>query len=780
MTIPKLRNAYLLLFFFFILAGCSLQRGIPEGQFLLRRNKVHIENTHISRSQLNPFIRQQPNRRLLGFFPFNLHVYQLASRGRENAIKRWTRNTIGEPPVFFDPVLMESTRRQFELFMQGRGYFNAQIKATFHADKGQTEYSIIGGTPYTVRNITFSIADSILAGIVIADTSRSAIRSGQQYNSELLQNERERISQHLRDNGFFRFTRDFIFFEVDSALGSRQVDINLIINNPSEIAGQQEIVVPYGRHRQYKIEWVNIYPGFSPFRNPGETTDTTLYSTVKQGDTVNYRIIHQGPIRIRPKVLLENIQLEPGQLFKGQNVQQTYYSLSGLRNFRFINIQFSEFQRLESDTNPVDFGRLEANIQLAPLPANAFTIEAEGLNSAGNLGIAGNLVFSNRNFFGGAERLGIRLLGALEATATAARSDANRMPFNTLELGAEASIDFPRVLSPFPLERLSNYARPRSSILTGINYRHRPDYTRYIFNISYGIEWSQNHFNRHLLHPIRISSIKIFNDSILLSRIPADNPLILSRYKDHLTAGINYSFIYNSQQVGRDVDFTYFRANFETAGNLLNLISRTLDAPLNQDGKRTIFRIPYAQFIKTDIDLRYYRVFNPNNSLVFRFMAGVGVPFGNSSVLPFVNSFYGGGANGLRAWRLYTVGPGAYSDVTDVRFDRYGDIKLEANIEHRFAIYRFFHGALFADAGNVWFINENPQFPGGEFSINRFLNEIAIGSGMGIRFDFDFFVLRLDAAFRVHDPAQITGQRWISRFPRFNQWNFNLGIGYPF
>ncbi|HSV87400.1 MAG TPA: BamA/TamA family outer membrane protein [Bacteroidales bacterium] len=780
MVIKKFRFASFLLFVLALISSCSLQRGIPEGQYLLRSNKVLVKNTLIKTGQLKPFIRQQPNRQLIGIFPFNLHIYQLADRGRDNAVKRWMKNTIGEPPAIFNPVMMESTRRQFELYMQGKGYFDAQIEASFNSAQGRAIYHITGNTPYTIRNIEYRIADSVLAGIVFTDTSMSMISRGQQYDSELLQNERERVAHHLRNHGYFRFTRDFIFFEVDSALGTHQVDIDMIIDHPSEITGLNEGTSDIAGHRQYRIENVNIYPGFSPFRNPGEAFDTTRFFLERQGDTTFYRFIHQGPLRIRPRVLVQNIHLEPGQFFNGHNVEQTYYSLSGLRNFRFINIQFEEIPDHLQENKPNLTGLLNANIQLASMPANAFTIEAEGLNTAGNLGIGGNLVFSNRNIFGGAERLSLRLKGALEATATAARGDANRLPFNTVELGAEASIDFPRILAPIPLERISKYARPRSNILTGINYRHRPDFTRYIFNISYGIEWSQNHQNRHLLHPLKTSFINIFNDSILLSRIPPNNPLILSRYKDHLTAGINYSFIFNSQQVGRDVDFVYFRGNIETAGNLLGLIAGAFDFPRNLDNKRTLFKIPYAQFIKTDFDLRYYRVFNPNNSLVFRFMAGIGVPFGNSEVLSFANSFYGGGANGLRAWRLYTVGPGAYRDTVDVRFDRFGDIKLEANIEHRFAIYRFFHGALFADAGNVWFINENPQFPGGEFAFNRFFNEIAIGAGLGLRFDFDFFVVRLDAAFRVHDPALSQGQRWLRSWPRFNKWNFNLGIGYPF
>jgi outer membrane protein assembly factor BamA len=193
-----------------------------------------------------------------------------------------------------------------------------------------------------------------------------------------------------------------------------------------------------------------------------------------------------------------------------------------------------------------------------------------------------------------------------------------------------------------------------------------------------------------------------------------------------------------------------------------------------------LFNIRYAQYVKGDADFRYYQVFDDNNTLVYRLMAGIGVPFGNIDVLPFIKSYYGGGANGIRAWSIYSLGPGSYQDSLDVRFDRYGDIKLEANLEYRFGVYKFWKAALFVDAGNVWFFKENPQFPGGGFNLNQFHKDIAIGAGLGMRLDFDFFILRVDAAFPVRNPAADKGLKWVNSFPGIRDWNINLGIGYPF
>jgi len=769
--------------FALLFSGCNPARRVPEGQHLLSRNRISIEDAEIKRDQLNQYLRQKPNRRILGFYRFHLQAYNLADRGRDTGIKRWMKNTIGEPPVIFDPVLMQNSQRQFELFMQGKGYFNTAIETdvNFSGRKAWVTYRVQGNTPYTIRNIEFIISDHHLASFVFADTTNTLIERGQRYDADLLQQERERISHQLRNQGFFAFSRDFILFQVDSALGRHQVDIDVLINNPEIIRSQRSDSIQMARHKRYMIDQVYIYPDFSPFRTGTIPFDTTRFSPSRKEGRPEYLFLHNEPLSIRPRAIVHNTLIEPGRFFRARNVELTYNYLSSLRNFRFINIQFSENHQPSLGAASDTLGFLDARIQLARSPSNAFTIEAEGLNSSGNLGVAGNFLFTNRNFFGGAERLNIRLKGALEVTSEALRDEViGRLPFNTLELGAEASIDFPKLLVPIPMEQLSKNARPKSTVLTGVNYRQRPDYTRYILNVSYGFEWSENPMKRHFLYPLEISSIKVYNDSILRSRIPEGNPLILSRYRDHLTAGIKYSYVFNSQQIARNVDFVYFRGNFESAGNMLQLATNIFEGQTNEDGNYTIFNIPFAQYLKADVDLRYYKVFEQNNSLVFRVMAGAGVPYGNSTVMPFVKSYFAGGANSVRAWRIYTLGPGAYNDSLGVRFDRYGDIKLEANIEHRFAIYRFWHAAVFADAGNVWFLNENPQFPGGEFALKNFYREIAFGAGLGLRLDFDYFVVRVDAAFSLHDPSSPPGSRWISGLPGFRKWNFNLGIGYPF
>lgn len=777
-----MRFSRLLLLLIFIVPACNPAKHIPNGSHLLHRNSIILENTQIKKEEVRKFVRQNPNRRILGFYRFHLNMYQFAGRGRETNIKRWMKNTIGEPPVLFDPVLTDGTVRQFELFMHSKGYFNAQIQhqVQFKKNKAFVSYLIRGNQPYTVREVSYRIPDTHLARFVYADTMASLIHAGSRYDADVFQQERNRITRHLKDVGFYEFAREYIFFRVDSALSQRKVDLEVFIDNPFVQRTDQPDNTEAVRHKRFVIDSIFIFPDYSPFEPRPMGADTTRFSYGKKTPGPEYFFIHSKPMKIRPRAITNNILLENGNFYSISDVELTYNYLSRLRNFRFINLHFSKappaHPGLASDT----IGQMHARVELGRSPANAFTIEAEGLNTSGNLGIASNVVFHNRNIFKGAEIFNLRIKGALEMAGEGSSQEViQNLPFNTLELGAEASVDFPKLLLPIRMDKISKTARPKSTLLTGINYRQRPDYTRYIYNFSYGFEWSPDSRKRQSLHPLEISSIKVLNDSLLRAKIPDNNPLIMSRFRDHMIAGSKYSYFYSTQQLGRNTDFVYFRGNLEAAGNLLYLISsNTLNRPDPRDSYK-LFNIRFAQYVKGDADFRYYQVFDDNNTLVYRLMAGIGVPFGNLDVLPFIKSYYGGGANGIRAWSIYSLGPGSYQDSLDIRFDRYGDIKLEANLEYRFGIYKFWKAALFVDAGNVWFFKENPQFPGGEFNLSHFHKDIAVGAGLGMRLDFDFFILRVDAAFPVRNPAKGNGQ-WVNSLPGIKDWNINLGIGYPF
>jgi outer membrane protein assembly factor BamA len=772
-----------------LLYSCSPARRVPEGSSLLNRNHIEIRDAQVKPSDLDDYFRQEPNRRILGVFRFHLHVYNFADGFKENRVTLWMKNTIGEPPVIYNRTLTENTQRQFELYMHSKGYFNANVDYFENKRNQKTNitYAITGNEPYTIRNINFAIEDPYILSFIDSDKENSLIRENEKYDADLLEDERNRIARNLRDDGFFQFSREFIFFEVDSNLNNHQVDILLRINNlvkdQSEINPNDSLANPILRHKRFLIDQVTILPNFSAVTANEQRSDTTIFTQRGRRNRPDYDYIflHSKPLRIRPSVIANHLMIKQGEFFKLSNVEQTYSFLSEMRNYRFINLQFQPTENPISGTFNDTIGFLNASVQLNRSAANAFTVEAEGLNTAGNLGIASNILYQNRNVFGGAEIFNLRLKGALEVSGETVSSEViERLPFNTLELGAEIGVDFPKLLFPVNIQRLSRNSRPKSSIVAGINFRQRPDYTRYILNLNYGFEWSETSRKRHFINPVEISSVRVFNDSILRANIPDANPLILSRFRDHFILGLKYTYVYNSQVLGRTQDFSYLRANFESAGNLLNAVAKNLDLSIDDNGSYNVFEIPFSQFVKADVDYRYYRVLDIDQTLVFRVMGGAGVPYGNVRVLPFIKSFYGGGANGLRAWKIYTLGPGSYSGTDEVRFDRYGDIKLEANLEYRFKFYSFWHGAFFLDAGNVWFVRQNDQFPGGEFKFSKLTNDLAIGGGVGVRMDFSFFILRVDGAVPFKDPSKPIGNQWISGWPPLDRFNLNLGIGYPF
>jgi outer membrane translocation and assembly module TamA len=760
------------------LASCNVSKRVPEGKHLLRKNQISIKNSDISRDEVAQFIRQNPNRRVLGVFPFYLWVYQKSDQGSETGFKNWLKNTIGEEPVYFDENLMKASQQQIELFLKDKGYFNSQVESSvsFKSNQARVEYKVVGNKPYTIRNLHFLIEDQAILAKVLSDTANSLIKKGQRYDANQLQDERNRLTRHLRNNGFFAFSNEFIFFDVDSALNNKQVDIFTRITNPGVASRDTLSSIPSKRHRKYIVDRVFVFPDFAPFRTLPELTDTTIFYPQRGNDKIAYYFVHENSLEISPKTISKNIHIIPGEFFDASKADLTYNFLNGLRNFRFINLQFQETSQATDS-----IGKLDLRIQLATHPVNSFTIEAEGFNTSGNQGLATNILYSNRNLFGGAERFGIRLKGATEMTIFGRRDeDGVKRFFHTFEFGAEASLEVPKLLAPLSLAKISSTARPLSSIKTGFSFRQRPSYTRYVLNAMQEYEWSETSRLRHFLSFLEISSIRISKDDAFNEWLESlNNPLLASRYRNHLIVGSRYSIIYNTQVPGKNTNFLFLRGNVELPSPFL-FPANWLFGGENDEGQSTLLNRPYAQFFKTEFDIRYNKFFSEKNSFAVRLFTGVGVPFGKSEVLPFIKSFYSGGANSIRAWRIYTLGPGSSEAPDGLYFDRYGDIKLETNFEYRFPLYRFLRGALFVDAGNVWFINENKDFVGGEFKINRFLNEIAIGAGFGLRMDFQFFIIRIDAAVPVRDPSMPSGQRWVDDFKVFKNYNFNLGIGYPF
>jgi len=491
-----------------------------------------------------------------------------------------------------------------------------------------------------------------------------------------------------------------------------------------------------------------------------------------------YYVLYRDKLRINPKILAQNILLEDKEPYNLKDVQETYKRLGNLSIYKFANINFEEpLPKLMPDSG--GFKKLNCKILLQRAPVHQYSIEAEGTNSGGDLGIGGNITYRNRNIFRNGETFSLKFKGALEAQKTNIPEEEQKkiLFFNTYEWGVEAQVRFPRFLIPVKLERFPKYFRPVTTVSIGFNYRVRPTYDRYLLNFIFGYEWDESAYKKHIVQPFNISSIKMYPTPEFQKELEEiDDGRLKNQYTDHLITALQYSFIFNNQDLKKVKDFIYFRGDIETSGNLFYLFNNLLDSKKDTAGFYNIAGIRYAQYVRLELDFRYYWMFDRNNQVVLRLLTGAGVPYGNSDALPFEKGFYLGGANSMRAWIYRGLGPGGFSDP-GTYVDKMGDIVLETNIEYRFPIYDFFKGALFVDAGNVWLMNPSVNFPEAEFEFSTFYKQIAMDAGVGLRADFKFFVFRVDFAWRLRDPAKPEGDRWVAQK---GIWFLNFGIGYPF
>ena len=789
----KRHHVFILLFILLAFSACRTTRTLQENEYLHRKNNIKFEgkNPGINEEDIHAILQPRPNKKFLGVVPLKIWFYNLGSMGKgKGKIKKWLREGIGEQPVLYDSMQVKNSLTEVTQYLKKVGYFNAEVNATttFQNNKTHTKYYILPGEPYRIGNYFYEIEDSVLKHYITENRKASKIKGGSIFNAFKLDNERERITAYLRNNGYYFFDRNFIYFEVDSTLGNREMDLFLKVKDKQASSDSVQGEILAEAHKRYLINKIYINPFFDPVHQDYSGFDTTvlvLHQIYKDSPATYYYFIHKGKLRIHPKIVSQSIFITSGEPFKALDVRKTQLRFNELGLFNYSNILFRKAAETQQDSM-VEHPMLDCSINLTRKKLHSFTIEAEGTNKAGKPGIGANFIYQNNNFFRGSEIFQFRINGSLEFQKAFIRS--NETPdvqedysiFSTVETGGEINIVFPRFLIPIKQERFPKYFKPKTTLRLGLSYERRPQYTRYINNITFGYDWKESEFKTHILNPIIINVVEI-NVKPEYQEIIDDEPndRIRNQYIDHLILALNYSFVYNNQEINKLKNFFYFRGTIETAGNLLNLLKHPLGAVKDTSGYYTIFGIRYSQYTRGDVDVRYYHIINKDNSLVYRLLLGVGLPYGNSTELPLEKGFYGGGANDMRGWPYRLLGPGSYSNPTDF-FDRMGDMQIEANIEYRFPIYKWFKGALFLDIGNVWLLKKNSSYPGGEFEIDDFISELAVDAGFGFRLDFNFFIIRLDAAVKIRDPAQPLRDRWVLDKFQLGSILWNLGIGYPF
>jgi outer membrane protein assembly factor BamA len=756
----------------FLLASCKSTKYVPEESHLLKSYKVKVDKEQVDSKELDSYIKPKPNRLILGT-KFYLGLYNLSGE-KDSGWNRWLRK-IGESPVLYDDYETERNNKQLRLYMRNKGYHHAEVSDSvrFNKKKAQVSYDIIAGNPYTLRSINYQYEDTSLRSLLAPDSVNSLLKPGDLFDVDDMQAERARIETFLRNRGYFNFNREYIYYEADSSLNNHQVDLTIGVKKyilPS--ADGYYLIVS---HRKYKIEEVYIYPGFDPKRAIADNKGYIDGLTSFRYNEFEFR--HDDKLKADPGVISQSVFIMPGEAYDAEKVKQSYKHLSSLRIYKLVNIVFEE--KDPNDPYMHDDYPLICHIQLSPTTSQSYTVELEGTNSAGNLGVGGNLNYTHRNLFGGAENFTTRLSGAVETIR-----EIDQQGFgNMIELGLEGRLTFPKFLLPFKTEKFIRKYNPKTSTSIRFNYQHRPDYTRTMFQTTFGYNWTGGDFITHIINPISLNFVKMIDASDEFLEDIKDTYLEFS-FEDRLILGTNYSFIYTNQDIQKTRDFVFFRTNLESAGLLLKGVARAIGTERDSLGRYIMFGNAFAQYVKGDVEFRYFKILNDKTNLVYRVFLGGAFPYGNSITIPYEKQYFTGGANGIRAWQVRNLGPGSYNIFNEPEAPRWpnqtADIKIEGNIEYRFDLFWLLEGALFMDGGNIWSMKKDDDRPGSVFEWNRFYKEFALGAGLGLRMDFSFFVFRFDLGMKVRDPSQPEGSRWVFMNSGYTRPQYNIAIGYPF
>lgn len=752
------------------MGSCRINRFIPEGKSLVQSNKIVIEGekTQISKSGLSSFITLKPYKTTFQTKLPNW-IYYKAERRPNNKAWKWINEKFGREPIYYELSGANKSAEQMMRYLDNVGYFHSKVTHTVKTRKKRTKitYHVYPTQPYTVDSIKYIIEDSLIHSYIMRDSAKFSLKAGDIYNAYALNADRELMTERMKNSGYYFFNRDNIYYEVDSNFMNHSMKITMRMKD-NALA-----------YKKYYIRDIKVYPDFSVFRMNDKPSDSA--SLLVEAGTIRKRLntwdfYYYDKPQVKPQTFSQSINIIEGLPYNLRSVTNTYKALGNFRLFRNVNIEFDTVSSPNDSLNLLD-----CRITMQQNDVHSITLQAEGTNSDGDLGLKGSLAYTNKNIFHGAETFQLSLKSGLEAQRLLGTelTENGKNVFNTREFGITASLLFPKFLSPISFLSFARDYQPTTSVSLGFNAQVRYYYSRYISTASFRYDWKSNYRTSHIFTPINLNSVKIDNiNETFQAYLDAEtSQRKKDQYTSHLILGTRYAYTYNSQNFNQLGSFFYIRADLESSGNLLSLFNNTKLITENE-GHHELFGIRYAQYLRGSFDIRQHLDIGHDSWLVFREFVGLGLPYGNSRDLPFERSFYGGGANGLRGWIYRTVGPGGYVPTSN-DIERTGDLQLEFNAEYRFPIYNIFNGALFVDAGNVWAYHPNESMPNSEFRFNSFYNQLAMDAGLGVRIDVSFLILRFDFAYAMRNPYKDEdGSYW--RFGNGDNLRMQVGIGYPF
>ena len=733
---------------FLCLMSCNTTKFVPQGDYLLNKANIKVEDTkEVAVSDLKNYLQQKQNTEILGFLKLQLGIYNTASLDTA----KWTSKNarrIGEAPVIYAPELTDRSMVQLRKAMQNKGYFTAKVDTTMTVKdrKVNITYHVTAGEPYIIRRYRVGFEHEELKQI--AQDQRRLISEGMQFDVDMLNQERQRIARAMRRNGCYYFDEDMIQFIADTTRMKKQVDVTVKLSDyVTQLSPEEQAQV----FRHYKISHVHFHIDYEIGRAPdGERMRASM-----KGD---YEFTWVGDKLLRENVLIRNCPIQPGDKYNEVRVERAYSNLNQLAPIKYVDISF----------DPISEDELDCHIVLSRSKLNSISVEAEGTYSAGDWGIAAGVGYANRNLFKGAEEFTIDGRTSYEWRQNGGRA---------IEAKASTGLKFPNSLA----------------IDLNYNYQTRPEeYTRSIFGA--GLQYQLRQRLSRWQHQFRFADISYvylpwISDAFRDQFLQSTNILKYS-YENHFIVGWGYSGNYSSFS-SRQPYRSYANVNYniETAGNLMLGLAEAFRFPTDSEGKYTLFGTRFAQFAKADVSFTYNQIFNPSHRLVYHADLGLAVPYANSQAVPFEKRYFAGGANSVRGWTARSLGPGGYrGNGSMIDFNNQsGDIRLNLSVEYRAKVWSIIELAAFVDAGNIWTIFDYETQPNGQFHWNEFYKQIALAYGVGVRLDFSIFVFRVDFGVKLYDPSRMYGELYGTQWRTISNglnWqedmSFHFAIGYPF
>ena len=836
--------AKIIVFIVFLIAivSCDATKRVPEGEYLLEKNRVIVNEKKTSNQEISSFLRQKPNTKVLGI-PFSLHLYNRVNPNYETRFEEWLaenpkrekkltkifskkqvngmsrsyrginswflRN--GNPPVISDSLQINRSVNSLYKYYLSKGFFDSNVTFKEHKKdnkRSTVDYVITTNEPYYIDTISTSIDSPILDSIYRANVDKSLLVIGDKIDYENFEKEENRLIALFRNSGIYHFSNNLIEYWIDSLSASHNKKIMLKI--PDRIVEEADSIysTPF---KILKVKKINIYTDYSFVLKNQKPTDSATYK--------GYNFYANDKLKYNPKYLANAIIIQPDSIYRDSERDVTRRYLRELQNFRpSVDIKY-----LENDDES-----LTANIYLTPLKKYSLNFDTEFTTSnIKPFGILGKFSLFNRNVFKGAEILELSFQGSFLNTSKDV-SDNSKF-FNAWEFGSGASLKLPRILFPIRTSKIiPKKMTPKTNIFLSLGFQRNIGLDRN--NITGGIDytWRSKTTTNHKFELLNVQYIKnqnvdnyfnIFNseqdklEEASLVIIPDENsidettgeliPLNYIQYvldpsnnfentseeeflevqevderrdiliEDVLVPVISYTYNYNNRENFSDNSFSTFTGRLISSGSLTSAFVKK-----KSDGsKKQLFGLPVAQYLKTEVEYKKYWSINPNTTIAHRTFIGVAIPFGNSNDIPFSRSYRAGGTNDIRAWRTFDLGPG--SELSSLEFNT-GSLKFTSNFEYRFKVLNSVYSALFVDAGNIWDItNSSVTASDAKFKGLSSIKEIAVGSGFGIRYDFNFLVFRFDIGFKTYEPYLTSSNKWFRNY-NFGNAVYNIGINYPF